>query len=73
MQIVDVVSGDSIVDAHDFASYGIPLGQHWVNWSRVRAPKINNPRRYEKPDPYLREANVCLCRKRIGKEPCSTV
>jgi staphylococcal nuclease domain-containing protein 1 len=70
---VEVVSGDCIVVADDSAPYGSPLAERRVNLSSIRAPKIGNPRRDEKPAPYAREAKEYLRSRLIGKEACSTV
>lgn len=67
-KVVEVVSGDCLVVADDSAPYGSPLAERRVNLSSIRAPKIGNPRRDEKPAPYAREAKEYLRTKLIGKE-----
>nr|CAL38976.1 TUDOR protein with multiple SNc domains [Picea abies] len=67
-KVVEVVSGDCIVVADDSAPYGSPLAERRANLSSIRAPKIGNPRRDEKPAPYAREAKEYLRSRLIAKE-----
>ncbi|RWW17117.1 hypothetical protein GW17_00018971 [Ensete ventricosum] len=58
--VCEVVSGDCIIVADDAVPYGSPLAERRVNLSSIRAPKMGNPRREEKPAPYAREAREFL-------------
>ncbi|VFQ66826.1 unnamed protein product [Cuscuta campestris] len=66
-KVVEVVSGDCIVVADDSLPFGDPSAERRVNLSSIRAPKIGNPRRDEKPLPYAREAKEFLRTRLIGK------
>ncbi|RRT66319.1 hypothetical protein B296_00037893 [Ensete ventricosum] len=65
---VQVVSGDCIIVADDAVPYGSPLAERRVNLSSIRAPKMGNPRREEKPAPYAREAREFLRTRLIGHQ-----
>jgi staphylococcal nuclease domain-containing protein 1 len=67
-QVVDVVSGDCIVVADDAAPYGSPSAERRVNLSSIRAPKLGNPRRDEKPQKFAREAKEFLRTRLIDKQ-----
>ncbi|KAG6481964.1 ribonuclease TUDOR 2-like [Zingiber officinale] len=67
-KVVEVVSGDCIVVADDAAPFGSPLAERRVNLSSIRAPKMGNPRRDEKPAPYAREAKEFLRTRLIGNQ-----
>ncbi|ONK58667.1 uncharacterized protein A4U43_C09F15430 [Asparagus officinalis] len=67
-KVVEVVSGDCIIVADDAAPYGSPLAERRVNLSSIRCPKMGNPRRDEKPEPYAREAKELLRTRLIGQQ-----
>nr|AAP85377.1 RNA binding protein Rp120 [Oryza sativa Japonica Group]AAP85378.1 RNA binding protein Rp120 [Oryza sativa Japonica Group] len=67
-KVVEVVSGDCIIVADDAAPYGSPSAERRVNLSSIRAPKMGNPRRDEKPDNFAREAKEFLRTRLIGKQ-----
>ncbi|GJP63402.1 hypothetical protein CLOP_g20489 [Closterium sp. NIES-67] len=66
-KVVEVVSGDCIVVADDAAAEGTPQAERRVNLSSIRAKKMGNPRRDEKPEPYAREAKEFLRSRLIGQ------
>ncbi|EOA15199.1 hypothetical protein CARUB_v10028588mg [Capsella rubella] len=66
--VVEVVSGDCLVVADDSIPFGSPMAERRVCLSSIRAPKMGNPRREEKPAPYAREAKDFLIKKLIGKQ-----
>jgi staphylococcal nuclease domain-containing protein 1 len=70
-KVVEVVSGDCIIVADDAAPYGSPSAERRVNLSSIRAPKMGNPRRDEKPDNFAREAKEFLRTRLIGKQVCT--
>jgi staphylococcal nuclease domain-containing protein 1 len=63
-----VVSGDCIVVADDAAPYGSPAAERRVNLSSIRAPRIGNPKKDEKPAAYAREAKEYLRNLLIGNQ-----
>ncbi|KAG8070849.1 hypothetical protein GUJ93_ZPchr0006g46436 [Zizania palustris] len=67
-KVVEVVSGDCIIVADDAAPYGSPSAERRVNLSSIRAPKLGNPRRDEKPENFAREAKEFLRTRLIGKQ-----
>ncbi|KAL5207587.1 hypothetical protein ABZP36_032022 [Zizania latifolia] len=67
-KVVEVVSGDCIIVADDDAPYGSPSAERRVNLSSIRAPKLGNPRRDEKPENFAREAKEFLRTRLIGKQ-----
>ena len=67
-QVVEVVSGDCIIVADDAAPYGSPSAECRVNLSSIRAPRMGNARRDEKPDNFAREAKEFLRTRLIGKQ-----
>ncbi|WVZ75211.1 hypothetical protein U9M48_023292 [Paspalum notatum var. saurae] len=67
-KVVEVVSGDCIIVADDAAPYGSPSAERRVNLSSIRAPKLGNARRDEKPDNFAREAKEFLRTRLIGKQ-----
>eukprot|EP00246_Nothoceros_aenigmaticus_P000016 TRINITY_DN10013_c0_g1_i1.p1 TRINITY_DN10013_c0_g1~~TRINITY_DN10013_c0_g1_i1.p1 ORF type:complete len:994 (+),score=218.35 TRINITY_DN10013_c0_g1_i1:98-3079(+) len=67
-KVVEVVSGDCIVVADDAAPFGSAQAERRVNLSSIRAPKIGNPKRNEKPASYAREAKDCLRTRLIGQQ-----
>ncbi|XP_038989395.1 ribonuclease TUDOR 1-like isoform X2 [Phoenix dactylifera] len=67
-KVVEVVSGDCIIVADDAAPYGSPSAERRVNLSSIRAPKMGNPRRNEKPAPYAREAREFLRSRLIDRQ-----
>ncbi|XP_019188827.1 PREDICTED: ribonuclease TUDOR 1 isoform X1 [Ipomoea nil] len=67
-KVVEVVSGDCIIVADDSLPFGDPSAERRVNLSSIRAPKMGNPRRDEKPAPYAKEAKEFLRTRLIGKQ-----
>ncbi|XP_019167393.1 PREDICTED: ribonuclease TUDOR 1-like [Ipomoea nil] len=67
-KVVEVVSGDCVIVADDSLPFGDPSAERRVNLSSIRAPKIGNPRRDEKPAPYARESKEFLRTRLIGKQ-----
>ncbi|CAN6272855.1 unnamed protein product [Urochloa humidicola] len=67
-KVVEVVSGDCIIVADDAAPYGSPSAERRVNLSSIRAPKMGNARRDEKPVNFAREAKEFLRTRLIGKQ-----
>jgi staphylococcal nuclease domain-containing protein 1 len=67
-QVVEVVSGDCIIVADDAAPYGSPSAERRINLSSIRAPKLGNARRDEKPENFAREAKEFLRTRLIGKQ-----
>lgn len=63
-----MVSGDCVVVADDAAPYGSPAAERRVNLSSIRAPKIGNPKKEEKPAAYAREAKEYLRNLLIGQQ-----
>lgn len=57
-----------MVVADDAAPEGSPLAERRVNMSSIRAPKVGNPRRDEKPAPHAREAKEFLRSRLIGQK-----
>lgn len=68
MQVIEVVSGDCVVVADDSLPFGDPSAERRVNLSSIRGPKMGNPRRDQKPDPYAREAKEFLRTRLIGRQ-----
>lgn len=66
--MVEVVSGDCIIVADDSLPFGDPSAERRVNLSSIRAPKMGNPRRDEKPAPYAKEAKEFLRTRLMGKQ-----
>ncbi|KAL2643329.1 hypothetical protein R1flu_010916 [Riccia fluitans] len=67
-KVIEVVSGDCIVVADDALPYGTVQAERRVNLSSIRAPKMGNPKRDEKPAAYAREAKEFLRTRLIGKQ-----
>lgn len=67
-QVIEVVSGDCVVVADDAAPYGSPAAERRVNLSSIRAPKIGNPKKEERPAAYAREAKEYLRNLLIGQQ-----
>ena len=67
-QVIEVVSGDCVVVADDAAPYGSPAAERRVNLSSIRAPRIGNPKKDEKPAAYAREAKEYLRNLLIGQQ-----
>lgn len=63
-----MVSGDCVVVADDAAPFGSPAAERRVNLSSIRAPRIGNPRKEEKPAAYAREAKEYLRNLLIGQQ-----
>ncbi|CAM6104246.1 unnamed protein product [Calypogeia fissa] len=72
-KVIEVVSGDCVVVADDAAPVGAPEAERRVNLSSIRAPRIGNPRRDEKPAPYGREAKEFLRSRLIGQKVTVTM
>lgn len=66
--MIEVVSGDCVVVADDAAPYGSPAAERRVNLSSIRAPKIGNPKKEERPAAYAREAKEYLRNLLIGQQ-----
>jgi endonuclease YncB( thermonuclease family) len=56
------------VVADDAAPYGSPAAERRVNLSSIRAPRIGNPKKDEKPAAYAREAKEYLRNLLIGNQ-----
>ncbi|BBN01059.1 staphylococcal nuclease domain-containing protein 1 [Marchantia polymorpha subsp. ruderalis] len=67
-KVIEIVSGDCVVVADDAAPFGSPLAERRVNLSSIRAPKVGNPKREEKPAAYAREAKEYLRTRLIGQQ-----
>ncbi|MCO5577351.1 hypothetical protein L7F22_031180 [Adiantum nelumboides] len=67
-RVVEVVSGDCIIVADDAAPYGSLSAERRVNLSSIRAPKMGNAKKGEKPADYAREAKEFLRTRLIGQE-----
>ncbi|KAI5084373.1 hypothetical protein GOP47_0000542 [Adiantum capillus-veneris] len=67
-RVVEVVSGDCIIVADDAAPYGSLSAERRVNLSSIRAPKMGNAKRQEKPANYAREAKEFIRSRLIGQE-----
>ncbi|EPS63110.1 hypothetical protein M569_11676, partial [Genlisea aurea] len=67
-KVVEVVSGDCIIVADDSLPFGDPSAERRVNLSSIRGPKMGNPRRDQKPDPYARDAKEFLRTRLIGRQ-----
>ncbi|KAG0567867.1 hypothetical protein KC19_7G168000 [Ceratodon purpureus] len=67
-KVIEVVSGDCVVVADDAAPYGSPAAERRVNLSSIRAPRIGNPKKEEKPAAYAREAKEYLRNLLIGQQ-----
>eukprot|EP00249_Psilotum_nudum_P022287 c28457_g1_i1 orf=385-3351(+) len=72
-KVIEVVSGDCIVVADDSVPFGSPLAERRVNLSSIRAPKMGNPRKEEKPAPYAREAKEYLRSRLVGQQVSVTM
>lgn len=68
MQVIEVASADCIVVADDSLPFGDPAAERRVNLSSIRGPKMGNPRRDQKPDPYARDAKEFLRTRLIGRQ-----
>lgn len=68
MQVIEVASADCIVVADDSLPFGDPSAERRVNLSSIRGPKMGNPRRDQKPDPYARDAKEFLRTRLIGRQ-----
>lgn len=66
--MVEVASGDCIVVADDAAPYGSAQAERRVFLSSIRAPKVGNPKRNEKPASFAREAKEFLRTRLIGQQ-----
>lgn len=57
--------------ADDAAPYGSLSAERRVNLSSIRAPKLGNVKREEKPADYARESKEFLRTRLIGQEVCA--
>eukprot|EP00850_Spirogloea_muscicola_P016978 SM000141S00922 [mRNA] locus=s141:240772:249829:- [translate_table: standard] len=67
-QVIEVVSGDCLVVLDSGVPPTSPLAERRVNLSSIRAKRMGNPRRDEKPEPYAREAKEFLRTRLIGQQ-----
>ncbi|GER54141.1 staphylococcal nuclease domain-containing protein, partial [Striga asiatica] len=67
-KVIEVASADCIVVADDSLPFGDPAAERRVNLSSIRGPKMGNPRRDQKPDPYARDAKEFLRTRLIGRQ-----
>ncbi|KAI3463513.1 hypothetical protein Pfo_020176 [Paulownia fortunei] len=67
-KVIEVVSGDCIIVADDSLPFGDPSAERRVNLSSIRGPKMGNPRRDQKPDPYARDAKEFLRTRLIDRQ-----
>ncbi|PIN03159.1 Transcriptional coactivator p100 [Handroanthus impetiginosus] len=67
-KVIEVVSADCIIVADDSLPFGDPSAERRVNLSSIRGPKMGNPRRDQKPDPYARDAKEFLRTRLIGRQ-----
>ncbi|XP_075490164.1 ribonuclease TUDOR 1-like isoform X1 [Primulina tabacum] len=67
-KVIEVVSGDCIVVVDDSLPFGDPSAERRVNLSSIRGPKMGNPRKDQKPDPYARDAKEFLRTRIIGRQ-----
>ncbi|XP_051119159.1 ribonuclease TUDOR 2-like [Andrographis paniculata] len=67
-KVIEVVSADCVIVADDSLPFGDPSAERRVNLSSIRGPKMGNPRRDQKPDPYAREAKEFLRTRLIGRQ-----
>ncbi|KAJ7569603.1 hypothetical protein O6H91_01G085700 [Diphasiastrum complanatum] len=67
-KVIEVVSGDCVVVADDAVPFGSPLAERRVNFSSIRAPKMGNPKKDEKPAPFAREAKEYLRSRLVGQQ-----
>ncbi|KAL7152664.1 hypothetical protein ABFS83_04G113800 [Erythranthe nasuta] len=67
-KVIEVASADCIVVADDSLPFGDPNAERRVNLSSIRGPKMGNPRRDQKPDPYARDAKEFLRTRLIGRQ-----
>ncbi|XP_073036782.1 ribonuclease TUDOR 1-like [Primulina eburnea] len=67
-KVIEVVSGDCIIVADDSLPFGDPSAERRVNLSSIRGPKMGNPRKDQKPDPYARDAKEFLRTRLIGRQ-----
>lgn len=70
MQVIEVVSADCIIVADESLPFGDPSAERRVNLSSIRGPKMGNPRRDQKPDPYARDAKEFLRTRLLGRQVC---
>ena len=54
--------------ADDALPFGSPAAERRVNLSSIRAPKIGNPKRDERPQAYAREAKEYLRTLLVGQQ-----
>ncbi|KZV57932.1 nuclease domain-containing protein 1-like [Dorcoceras hygrometricum] len=67
-KVIEVASGDCIIVADDSLPFGDPSAERRVNLSSIRGPKMGNPRKDQKPDPYARDAKEFLRTRLIGRQ-----
>eukprot|EP00899_Mesostigma_viride_P011044 jgi/Mesvir1/19941/Mv13205-RA.1 len=66
-RVVEVLSGDTILVLDPNAGANGDGAERRVVLSSIRAPRIGNPRRGERPEPYGREAKEFLRQRLIGQ------
>ncbi|KAG8379632.1 hypothetical protein BUALT_Bualt07G0109100 [Buddleja alternifolia] len=67
-KVIEVVSADCIIVAYDSVPLGDPSAERRVNLSSIRGPKMGNPSRDKKSNPYARDAKEFLRTRLIGKQ-----
>lgn len=67
-RVIEVVSGDCIIVADDAVPFDSPSAERRVNLSSIRAPKMGNVKRGEKPAAFAREAKDFLRSRLVGQE-----
>ncbi|KAL8497345.1 hypothetical protein ACS0TY_020872 [Phlomoides rotata] len=67
-KVIEVVSADCIIVADESLPFGDPSAERRVNLSSIRGPKMGNPRRDQKPDPYAREAKEFLRTRLLDRQ-----
>ncbi|KAH6794802.1 TUDOR-SN protein 1 [Perilla frutescens var. hirtella] len=67
-KVIEVVSADCVIVADDSLPFGDPSAERRVNLSSIRGPKMGNPRRDQKPDPYARDAKEFLRTRLIDRQ-----
>ncbi|KAL6495805.1 Translin-1 [Orobanche gracilis] len=65
-KVIEVVSADCVIVADDSLPFGDPSAERRVNLSSIRGPKMGNPRRDKKHEPYAPDAKDFLRTCLIG-------
>ncbi|KAL6562823.1 Translin-1 [Orobanche hederae] len=66
-KVIEVVSADCVIVADDSLPFGDPSAERRVNLSSIRGPKMGNPRRDKKCEPYAPDAKDFLRTCLIGR------